>query len=545
VSSNHDLSALLLVALAFGGFIVAAGTTSETNQNQNKTQDAYDLTLGHTSFKNALTIWGVSGHLNDATIAHMAKFDLVNTDYRVTNIAELKTLNPDVVVLGYRDMCLMQDNLPDWSTVDANEDWFYHYGDGSRVIWAYGDYNNYLMNPASVGWRNHFTSVSKAAIIAAGMDGLFIDDVWDSWGMPIYGLNPPAFPVDYHDTCEAFLAYVKAQYGTMLVVGNGPNNTDYPNACDGKFAENFLTMFDAFTDIDALVTLSTATKTYVSFQRTPTQSVMTYCLAGFLLGVNGDNAYFGHGDFYDVDHPYGFGGYYEEMDTVQTIGTATGAYALSQNVYMREFTNGKVVFNPSANNYNIVLPGYKFLLGGLDATAFTLNAYTAAILVPDAEPLVYPTTAELSLSASTVEIDHPVSCTASFTGDVGTPTGTATFYVSLNEGLTWLQYGVAKTLVSGAATSIGYYPSIAGTYLFKAVYSGDANYAASSNSISFTVNNPVVATAPVSLGLLGQIITKMEAANVGDSYWDRGIWEDGMWEHDTPMIKLRKQMEKM
>jgi hypothetical protein len=59
------------------------------------------------------------------------------------------------------------------------------------------------------------------------------------------------------------------------------------------------------------------------------------------------------------------------------------------------------------------------------------------------------------------------------------------------------------------------------------------------------VNNPVVATAPVSLGLLGQIITNMEAANVGDSYWDRGIWEDGMWEHDTPMIKLRKQMEKM
>jgi hypothetical protein len=48
----------------------------------------------------------------------------------------------------------------------------------------------------------------------------------------------------------------------------------------------------------------------------------------------------------------------------------------------------------------------------------------------------------------------------------------------------------------------------------------------------------------VMLGLLGTVIVKMEAVNVGDSYWDRGLWEDGMWEHDTPMINTRKQMEK-
>jgi hypothetical protein len=44
--------------------------------------------------------------------------------------------------------------------------------------------------------------------------------------------------------------------------------------------------------------------------------------------------------------------------------------------------------------------------------------------------------------------------------------------------------------------------------------------------------------------LLGAVITKMEAVNVGDSYWMRGVWEDGMWEFDTPMIKLIRQMEK-
>jgi hypothetical protein len=55
----------------------------------------------------------------------------------------------------------------------------------------------------------------------------------------------------------------------------------------------------------------------------------------------------------------------------------------------------------------------------------------------------------------------------------------------------------------------------------------------------------VAPTVPVNgLGLLGAIITKMEAVNVGDSYWMRGVWEDGMWEFDTPMIKLIRQMEK-
>jgi hypothetical protein len=229
---------------------------------------ADDVTLNHTSFKNAVTVWGVSGHLDDETIAFMAQFDLVNTDYMVTNIAEIKTLNPDAIVLGYRDMCIMPDALPDWLTVDANEDWFYHYTNGSRVVWynvgGYG-YDSYLMDPSSTGWRNYFTSYTS------DMDGLFIDDVWTNWGMPIYGLNPPDFPTDYYDTCEAFLAYVKAQYGSMLVVGNGPDNTNYPNACDGKFAENFLTMplswgGTAFTDINALSSLSGANKTYVTFR---------------------------------------------------------------------------------------------------------------------------------------------------------------------------------------------------------------------------------------------------------------------------------------
>jgi hypothetical protein len=46
------------------------------------------------------------------------------------------------------------------------------------------------------------------------------------------------------------------------------------------------------------------------------------------------------------------------------------------------------------------------------------------------------------------------------------------------------------------------------------------------------------------LGLLGAVFTRAEQQNVGDSYWVRGGWMDGMWEFNTPFINLRKEMEK-
>jgi hypothetical protein len=71
-----------------------------------------------------------------------------------------------------------------------------------------------------------------------------------------------------------------------------------------------------------------------------------------------------------------------------------------------------------------------------------------------------------------------VTDTAIVTGVSGlpTPTGTITFQVSTDNGVTWNNYGSTKQLVNGVATSDSYKPTTVGTYYFRAIYSGDSNY---------------------------------------------------------------------
>lgn len=356
-------------------------------------------------FKTALTLWGETS-LSASMITLASKFNMLNTDYRIpaTDIASLRALNPNIVVLGYRDMIKTQSNLPDfWTTVNANESWFWHYADGTtRCTWVYGNYTDYLMDVGNTGWRNYFASYMKQQLTSNGMNGVFVDDVFDNWGVndtgqDIYGLNVPAWSTlhsgTYKTACTNFLAYVKAQFGNLLVVGNGPNNTVYPNACDGKFGENFLTMplnwgGNAIDDVNALYSLSGAGKYYITFGRKGDRDSMMYCLAGFLLGLNGANAFFGNGDYWDGS---GNRGWYPEMQTAQAIGTPTGTYYLSQNVYIRDFTNGKAILNPSSTSLQInVGGGYKYLNGSDAPSTVILAGYSGEVLLSTIPPLQIP-----------------------------------------------------------------------------------------------------------------------------------------------------------
>jgi hypothetical protein len=67
------------------------------------------------------------------------------------------------------------------------------------------------------------------------------------------------------------------------------------------------------------------------------------------------------------------------MDT--QIGSSTGAYYPSQNVYMRDFTGGKVLFNPTGNSNTINLGGTYKTVGGSTVSSVTLSAYSGEILL--------------------------------------------------------------------------------------------------------------------------------------------------------------------
>jgi uncharacterized membrane protein len=84
------------------------------------------------------------------------------------------------------------------------------------------------------------------------------------------------------------------------------------------------------------------------------------------------------------------------------------------------------------------------------------------------------------LSSSSITLGGSVTDTATVSGVSGiVPTGTVQFYVSTDGGSTFNQYGAAKSLSSGSATSDDYTAANVGTIYFKAVYDGDTNYASS------------------------------------------------------------------
>ena len=95
-----------------------------------------------------------------------------------------------------------------------------------------------------------------------------------------------------------------------------------------------------------------------------------------------------------------------------------------------------------------------------------------------------------------VILGNSVTDKATVTGVGSTliPTETVTFQVSTDGGVTFTNFGMAKTLNSaGQATSDPYIPTTAGTYYFRAVYSGDSNY---SGSQSGNIEEPLTVKKP-------------------------------------------------
>jgi hypothetical protein len=137
--------------------------------------------------------------------------------------------------------------------------------------------------------------------------------------------------------------------------------------------------------------------------------------------------------------------------------------------------------NAVGNNYRIraVYSGdsnYNTVTGG--QVSLTVNKANPTVPAPlvDPNPVVVNNTVTVSVSVS------------GFSGGA-TPTGTATFQVKIGTG-SWTTIGSTVSLSSGLASTT-YVPSTVGSYQFRVVYSGDANYSgATGSAVSVTVNSP-------------------------------------------------------
>jgi hypothetical protein len=105
---------------------------------------------------------------------------------------------------------------------------------------------------------------------------------------------------------------------------------------------------------------------------------VNYCYAATILAMNGANCYFG----YNAGTYYTYNAGVEYMPNMNTnLGSPSDMYYQSQGVYMRDFTGSIVLFNPSANYYNVTLGQNYYLTNDTIVSSIILSPWSGEILL--------------------------------------------------------------------------------------------------------------------------------------------------------------------
>ena len=359
-----------------------------------------------TRIRKHLVAYGVS--FTDETADFIAShFDVVDTSYEVAalTIYKIKALNPDVIILMYRDIMGVSPSRKDWPEVNSHEDWFLHDISGNRLIhkkWGW-----YAMDVGNPGWRMYYANYCKNKLDSyPAFDGIFADDVWEwhdyhntVWTVD-RSLVPPEIQQRWRNDMVEMIQYVKSVLGSKLLILNTNDwSGDYLKYADGMMFEGFVHAswweldyfgwdgFNPLNHIDTLANLSSTGKYFLAHSGAkipdnPTQAdidkaknMMIYCLASYLLGVNGEKATFGFNNIYSKD---GSRGYYPEFDV--PLGSPINDYYLLASVYSRDFENGKVLVNPTTSSYTVDLDSEYKTLDGQTVSNVTLDAHSGVIL---------------------------------------------------------------------------------------------------------------------------------------------------------------------
>jgi hypothetical protein len=337
----------------------------------------------------------------------------------ISTLQNIKGANPNLKVFGYKDLIAIQTYDDDWAEVNSHEDWFVHNAGGQRiqhVFWGW-----YLMDVGNAGWRQHWVSYVNSKLTANQYyDGVFLDDVWDNLPADSSLFNaivPPAVISRWHADTIGMLQHIKTNIETgklVFINSNEYATDDYLALVDGQMLEGYehadwVGIDDFYTWPEGVLARKSATgKIIVAASGTMPDSdtvkmnaMLKYCYAGYLLGMNGSNAYWSYNSW---GHADGAKGYYPIMDT--DLGQSAGASYASQGVSMRDFSAGKVLFNPSPAVHVVAVGGDFKLLDGTTVSSVTLTGWSAEVLLlssptttPSSTPTVTPTPTTTSTPA--------------------------------------------------------------------------------------------------------------------------------------------------
>jgi len=269
-----------------------------------------------------------------------------------------------------------------------------------------------LMNRRDATWFNRRATLCQDWINQFHFDGCFYDSFSYSWftsgGTPIDpATKKPWTQADYDQAGQAILANVHKTVKTVtgapaLTAINGLGNGKayfakgkaamLANADYGMAEDYFINPSDAVTayrseadwkkDVDMTADVGKRGKHFIgtvkswsSGTQAQKDQLLKYVSASFLLGA--DPTVTAYLNFQDEHGLYGGSQYYAWWNAA--LGSATGAYSKIGNCYVRTFTKGKAVVNPTTSACSFNLGGTYTDVTGSRVTTASLPSHTAGI----------------------------------------------------------------------------------------------------------------------------------------------------------------------
>lgn len=303
--------------------------------------------------------------------------------------------NDKLKVLGYVNSAFVGSTQgPSSGNYPTN--WYMRDAGGNPVQ---SKYNNYMMDISNPDWVANRKNTCKNTAAASGYDGCSLDMLGTAPLDPGYTKTAPInpnttakwTPLEYYNATSALAKAVQDFCVGLTVDGNGlrAGNAYFDPTAPAKklFAGIEIGVAEAFVrpgptginfyrnetqwkqDVDMLADadasghgVGTLTKIWTTGTPAEKDAVHEYTLATFLMGTGGKSFFnVSYEDRLDVTkiHPW----------WAENIGTPAGAYPDYKkvgNVYIRTFTGGVVVVNPTTVAGSITLPSgtYRDINGG-------------------------------------------------------------------------------------------------------------------------------------------------------------------------------------
>jgi hypothetical protein len=338
-------------------------------------------------------------------------------------VPEIHNLNPSVVCLLYRNIRAVYQSSAEYQ-VFLNSDWILRDANGI-LVYDTGYPTDWIVDPGNPDYQTWLANWLQSYVNQYGYDGVFLDNclpsseyMYDaSSNSPINPRTGQVFTQQqFEQAIIQLVNKVKATIGNKLVIGNGifdgerffdtSRNQYYvdlltQSQIDGIESEdwlmdmaaaqwyseaqwlesiNFLTWLEndflnqsgkVFLPVCQNAMSYDTSKPYLPTGCTQDQYAL-FCFASLMLGMKTSTSYVNFGYFDD--------NYTESFFNI-SLGSSTGAYYVvnGTHVYTRDFSNAKVLVNPTASPYILTLASsYQTPDGQQVSSPLTIKPYTGA-----------------------------------------------------------------------------------------------------------------------------------------------------------------------